>query len=433
MDSSLSTIQINTSSARKAALAGETSRCSRCVRDKKGCDRQFPCSRCIESGIAHLCVYTGAVTPQNHKTVMTNPKYMGRNSLRNSISGDNTDEGYSSAISIPQPVRQKRRGRGGGGGSANKYRNLGRKRQLSQAEQIIDNDWFNSPPERVEEVVNQEPEKSEEELLRDKIFGEFTDIVTHLPIEIYRSTTFIRSLDQSYVEKTHVLDDLCRELQHSTDTETTLRLRAKINLLMTQSKQDRAEAIAEVAKLQRLVESHILLLNADIDKIENPTSKVSPVIKDDVIDTPRRGKKKRNTSLKKTESTTDGFDIPIDDDEPVYCTCQRVSFGKMIACENENCEGGEWFHFDCLGFTTAPKGRWWCDTCTAAGLAGRKAPKDDPATPSGRESHARESKKESLGRVRGETLAEKRARIREENRVREANRRLKLKSRKRRQ
>ena len=31
------------------------------------------------------------------------------------------------------------------------------------------------------------------------------------------------------------------------------------------------------------------------------------------------------------------------DDEPVYCYCQRISFGDMIACDNENCNI-EWFH-----------------------------------------------------------------------------------------
>lgn len=28
-------------------------------------------------------------------------------------------------------------------------------------------------------------------------------------------------------------------------------------------------------------------------------------------------------------------DLPIDPNEPVYCYCQQVSFGEMIACENE--------------------------------------------------------------------------------------------------
>lgn len=30
--------------------------------------------------------------------------------------------------------------------------------------------------------------------------------------------------------------------------------------------------------------------------------------------------------------------------EPTYCICSQVSFGEMIACDNENCSI-EWFHY----------------------------------------------------------------------------------------
>ena len=41
---------------------------------------------------------------------------------------------------------------------------------------------------------------------------------------------------------------------------------------------------------------------------------------------------------------------PIDPNEPVYCTCRRVAFGGMVACDNEECLT-EWFHFGCVGLT----------------------------------------------------------------------------------
>ncbi|KAK8689498.1 hypothetical protein V6N13_088214 [Hibiscus sabdariffa] len=58
-------------------------------------------------------------------------------------------------------------------------------------------------------------------------------------------------------------------------------------------------------------------------------------------------------------------DQPIDPNEPTYCVCHQVSFGDMIACDNENCEGGEWFHYACVGLTpeTRFKGKWYCPTC----------------------------------------------------------------------
>ncbi|KAH7433735.1 hypothetical protein KP509_07G083300 [Ceratopteris richardii] len=61
----------------------------------------------------------------------------------------------------------------------------------------------------------------------------------------------------------------------------------------------------------------------------------------------------------------DGEDQPIDPDEPTYCICGQVSFGDMIACDNENCEGGEWFHYQCVGLSSESrfKGKWYCPTC----------------------------------------------------------------------
>ncbi|KAG8098143.1 hypothetical protein GUJ93_ZPchr0013g37976 [Zizania palustris] len=42
---------------------------------------------------------------------------------------------------------------------------------------------------------------------------------------------------------------------------------------------------------------------------------------------------------KKTTMPMD-VDQTIDPNEPTYCICHQVSYGDMIACDNENCEGG---------------------------------------------------------------------------------------------
>ena len=52
------------------------------------------------------------------------------------------------------------------------------------------------------------------------------------------------------------------------------------------------------------------------------------------------------------------------DDERKYCTCRSVSYGNMIACDNESCPY-EWFHWSCVGMTKEPAGAWFCDTCRA--------------------------------------------------------------------
>ncbi|PON44195.1 ING family [Parasponia andersonii] len=70
-------------------------------------------------------------------------------------------------------------------------------------------------------------------------------------------------------------------------------------------------------------------------------------------------------SHKKDFATPVDADQPIDPNEPTYCVCHQVSFGDMIACDNENCQGGEWFHYACVGLTpeTRFKGKWYCPTC----------------------------------------------------------------------
>lgn len=51
-----------------------------------------------------------------------------------------------------------------------------------------------------------------------------------------------------------------------------------------------------------------------------------------------------------------------EDDTQVYCTCQRVSFGDMVACDNDDCKY-QWFHWGCVGLKEEPKGEWLCPYC----------------------------------------------------------------------
>ncbi|KAF2721182.1 hypothetical protein K431DRAFT_285020 [Polychaeton citri CBS 116435] len=56
---------------------------------------------------------------------------------------------------------------------------------------------------------------------------------------------------------------------------------------------------------------------------------------------------------------------PIDPNEPRYCVCGDVSWGTMIACDNEdNCEK-EWFHLSCVNLDDLPPRRtkWYCPDC----------------------------------------------------------------------
>ncbi|GJD06561.1 Inhibitor of growth protein 4 [Galdieria sulphuraria] len=66
-------------------------------------------------------------------------------------------------------------------------------------------------------------------------------------------------------------------------------------------------------------------------------------------------KSSRERSERKLSNLAVIEDMPVDPNEPRYCYCNQVSYGEMIACDNTNCPY-EWFHFQCVGLTSAPEG-----------------------------------------------------------------------------
>ncbi|KAH9844375.1 uncharacterized protein C8Q71DRAFT_42128 [Rhodofomes roseus] len=70
------------------------------------------------------------------------------------------------------------------------------------------------------------------------------------------------------------------------------------------------------------------------------------------------------------------------EDKDLYCICQRMSYGEMIACDNPNCRF-QWFHLDCVHLKSPLPESWYCDDCLAtmkkgtvgAASAGRKGRK----------------------------------------------------------
>jgi len=65
-----------------------------------------------------------------------------------------------------------------------------------------------------------------------------------------------------------------------------------------------------------------------------------------------------------TPGTGSDHEWNYDPNEPRYCICNQVSYGDMVACDNEDCPY-EWFHYPCVGITAPPKGKWYCQPCLA--------------------------------------------------------------------
>jgi hypothetical protein len=69
----------------------------------------------------------------------------------------------------------------------------------------------------------------------------------------------------------------------------------------------------------------------------------------------------------------EGEDDEEEENEPRYCYCNEVSYGEMVACDNENCQR-QWFHLRCAGLREAPTtAKWYCDDCKANMKESRKS------------------------------------------------------------
>lgn len=69
-------------------------------------------------------------------------------------------------------------------------------------------------------------------------------------------------------------------------------------------------------------------------------------------------------SHQNTKSNEVSVDIENTEDqdlEPRYCICNDVSYGDMIACDNDDCPK-QWFHCKCVHISVPPKGKWYCST-----------------------------------------------------------------------
>lgn len=49
-------------------------------------------------------------------------------------------------------------------------------------------------------------------------------------------------------------------------------------------------------------------------------------------------------------------------DDTKYCFCQSISYGDMVACDNDDCKY-QWFHWACVGIKEEPVGDWLCPEC----------------------------------------------------------------------
>ena len=181
----------------------------------------------------------------------------------------------------------------------------------------------------------------------------FIESTQSLPTDLYKSLNLMRELDQ---QCQGLLTDLHGKEQEyleamQNDIEPQQDLLGEI-----QSKQQRAinlsdEKVQLAVQTYDLVDKCIRKLDADLKLFDAQLSAEE-----------REKYNNRKDDFRLQTLNAPQSDMPVDPDEPIYCTCRRVSFGDMVQCDAPHCHY-EWFHFECVGVSQAPKGKWYCPQC----------------------------------------------------------------------
>jgi len=224
----------------------------------------------------------------------------------------------------------------------------------------------------------------------------YLESIATLPAEIRRNFALMRELDAHSQEIIDRVNKGTKEyVQNGKRGAKDLNGERSAKEMRTDLKkclQYGDEKVALAVQTYELVDKHIRRLDTDLKRFEaeleqeekkkqggektpmkekgkgrgKPDGEASPLVSlPSASVAPSPARKKGDTTLPADARVKAvDIDMPIDPNEPTYCICNRVSFGEMVGCDNADCKV-EWFHFECVGLTNPPKGKWYCPDCNA--------------------------------------------------------------------
>ncbi|KAI9026630.1 hypothetical protein CLU79DRAFT_833514 [Phycomyces nitens] len=249
--------------------------------------------------------------------------------------------------------------------------------------------------------------------------NDYTDTTEVLPLELQRNFTLIRQLDEGAQDLMEKVAEKSLELAEAKTVllpEERQEQLVAIGRLLNEALKKGEEKFALAKSIYDTVDRHCTRLDNDLQKFENgkyggsgrsleqTSTRTQPeetnieiekgkfihklgceIHREQITVTDKKGKKgrKRKTTDKEeeeagsepqgdylstevakqhAEAVISMSHLPIDPNEPLYCYCHQVSFGEMVACDNEECDI-EWFHIECVGLKVPPKGKWYCRNC----------------------------------------------------------------------
>ncbi|KAJ1372214.1 Inhibitor of growth protein 4 [Parelaphostrongylus tenuis] len=223
---------------------------------------------------------------------------------------------------------------------------------------------------------------------------DYLDKLDELPPLMAKSAEEIRELDEK-VEKL-VYEIQLRLVAHIKNLKKLTKEQKTKWFRETQAMYKEADKLSErkvklAQKLYDTIDSHIKEMDQQIadfhelqckkynaDRPESTGSSSEAQKRKSSVSSVRTEKKKKPVDARTSRQTENSsfmdpykqsaitpVEMPVDPNEPTYCFCHQVSFGQMVACDGPDCKN-EWFHFQCVGLTSSPVGKWYCDQCKEA-------------------------------------------------------------------
>lgn len=202
-------------------------------------------------------------------------------------------------------------------------------------------------------------------------FDHFIETLEHVPTELQRNFTLMADLDKRGGELVKRINECVKDYRKCDKKEERNSLFKESMDLFDKARAYADDKIDLAMQTYDLVDKHIRRLESlsgaqatsEINGAQGKTNKSHKGGQADNGSSTGFGGSGGSGAFSGSISTEPlAVDMPLDPNEPKYCTCHQVSFGEMIACDNKDCPI-EWFHFACVELKSKPKGKWYCPEC----------------------------------------------------------------------
>eukprot|EP01006_Ploeotia_vitrea_P063602 TRINITY_DN85868_c0_g1_i1.p1 TRINITY_DN85868_c0_g1~~TRINITY_DN85868_c0_g1_i1.p1 ORF type:complete len:211 (+),score=12.56 TRINITY_DN85868_c0_g1_i1:27-659(+) len=186
-----------------------------------------------------------------------------------------------------------------------------------------------------------------------QVVEEFIASTQHLPAELFKRLNLMRELDEKSLQISNQLQE---------DEEDFFESISSSGCLDADEHAMQSQIEEKHKRVNNLCTEKLLLAHQTYDVLDKCITRLDQDLKRCESLLPPTTRAARVKTEEEESEEGEDQEMPVDPDEPVFCICRKVSFGRMIQCENSNCPY-EWFHFSCVGLSAAPRGSWHCTHC----------------------------------------------------------------------